>query len=374
MAKIIRKFAIYTAVLVKYGSKLDQLLTGAPSECSHEESNMSMNRLTLASLLLVCSLMVVGVCAAEGFSPSNVVVSPLRGADNVHRGSYVTLGLRKYINSFTSYQFPNYPPSKGPQDPLSRLEHPWDQVWGLVRLGSDLKTVAVNLEFAASLSSHTALKVQDSDWSDKNHPSQKTTFSQSEDRPSGWTLDVSATAPLPQVPILSGVIGYRLQQFRFDAYDDLQGSIWDETTRKYRTQTNWVQGHGPAGELTQYYNHYYAGGVAQGLLPMGALFERLGSASLLLKLQCDYGCVTGKNADFHFLRADKGTFDETTGWSWHVNLTTGLYIGDRLSVNVEGDFLRIRTSGTHHENNATWDGAKVWSDQQFLSIGGKYAF
>jgi hypothetical protein len=335
---------------------------------------MLIKRSTVVFPVLLCLLLMAGVGEAQEYLPSGAGLSARPGLDNANVGFYLTLGLRKYINSFTSYQFPNYPPSSGPQDPLSRLEHPWDQLWGLVRLGTDLKTFAINLEVAASLSSFTNLKIQDSDWSDKDNPNQKTTFSQSVDRPGGWTLDVSATAPLPHAPILNAVIGFRGQQFKFDAYDDLQGSIWDEKKRQYRDQTQWAQGHVLSGELTQHYKHYYSGGAVRGVMPLGVFSERLASISLLVKLQCDYAFVTGKNADFHFQRADQGTFDDTKGWSWHLNLTTGLHMGNRLRVDVEGDFIRIRTSGTHQEHQSTWDGAKVWSDQQFVSITGRYAF
>ena len=51
--------------------------------------------------------------------------------------SYLNLmvGLRKYFNSFTSWQFPNF---QGPQDPLSRLEYPWDQTFLAIRGTTDL--------------------------------------------------------------------------------------------------------------------------------------------------------------------------------------------------------------------------------------------
>jgi hypothetical protein len=331
-------------------------------------------RPTLAIPVLVCSLMMAGFCTAQEYSPSRVMLSTLPGPEGTGRAFYVTLGLRKYINSFTSYQFPNYPPSNGPQNPLSRLEHPWEQVYGLVRLGTDLGTIAFNLDFAGTLFKFSSLKGQDSDWSNRDDPGQKTTFSQYEARPGGWTLDLSAVVPVPDAPILAGVLGFRAQHFDFDGYNSVQGGIWDSNTKSYRNQTNWEVTNGPVGEFSQDYKHWYAGGVSQRSVSLGALFDSLASVSLLIKLQADCALVNGNNADFHFLRADKGTFDETKGWSWHVNLTTGVYVGDRLRVDAEGDFMRIRTTGTHQENKSVWEGAKVWSDQQFVTITGRYAF
>ncbi|MDQ1240100.1 MAG: hypothetical protein QG577_2286, partial [Thermodesulfobacteriota bacterium] len=43
----------------------------------------------------------------------------------------IGVGVRKYFNSFTSWQFPNrFPPN---QDPYSRLEWPWDQTFFVAR-------------------------------------------------------------------------------------------------------------------------------------------------------------------------------------------------------------------------------------------------
>ena len=307
---------------------------------------MVAKQFNLAMLAIVCSLTIAGACQAHEYS-----LTPF-GLDVGHEGFYAELGLKKYINSFTSYQFPNWGTSSWgtpvTQDPLSRLEHPWDTVWGLVKLGTNLKTVDFKLEFASSLNSWTNLKIQDSDWSDSMNPNQKTTFSESVDSPSGWMLDISATAPLPNAPILGAVIGFRQQQFKFDSYDFLQGNIFDTGSNSY-VSTQISQGNGPTGTFTQYYQQYYFGGVAQGVMPFGALAEGLVSTSLLVKLQCDYASVRGKNIDYHFHRADMGTVDDTNGQALHVNLTTGLYIGNRLRVDLEGDFMRIRNRGNVHD-------------------------
>jgi hypothetical protein len=332
---------------------------------------MPIARLILAVLILICLLLMAGVCAAQEYWPASVRLSALPGADKAERGVYVALGLRKYINSFTSYQFPN-DPNQGPQDPLSRLEHPWEQIYGVVRLGADMRTLAFEMEFASTLSKFSNLNGQDSDWEDKNNPGQKTTFSQYDDRPSGWTFDISTTIPVPDAPILAGVLGFRAQHFKFDGYDMVQGSIWDSGS--YRPQTKYDVYGGALGTFSQDFKHYYAGGVIRGLAPLGALSDSLASVSLLVKLQGDGAFVNGNNADFHFLKADQGTFEETSGWSWHLNLTAGLLVGDRLRVDLEGDFIRIRTSGTHKEHKSTWDGARVWSDQGFVSITGTCAF
>jgi len=61
--------------------------------------------------------------------------------------SYLNLmvGLRKYFNSFTSWQFPNF---QGPQDPLSRLEYPWDQTFLAIRGTTTYAGLEVNMEWS----------------------------------------------------------------------------------------------------------------------------------------------------------------------------------------------------------------------------------
>ena len=329
---------------------------------------MVANRLGFALLVIVCSLMIANISLAQEYS-----LTPFRpdvGQDRF----YAELGLRKYINSFVSYQYPNHNKG-GTQDPNSRLEHPWDTVWGLVRLGTNLKTVDFKLEFASSLSSWTNLKMQDSDWEDVNNPGQKTTFSESVCSPSGWTLDISANAPLPHAPLVSAVIGFREQQFKFDAYDVLQNTIWDSNSSSYRPNTVTSQGNGPNGTFSQYYQQYYFGGVGQGVIPLRSFSESLASTSWLVKLQCDYAYVRGKSDDQHFLDT-RGGFEDTNGQALHLNLTAGLYMGNRLRVDLAGDFMRIRTDGSsqNETTDRTTEGTKNWSDQQYVSLSFRYTF
>jgi hypothetical protein len=217
--------------------------------------------------------------------------------------------------------------------------------------------------------------MQDSDWEDVNNPGQKTTFSESVCSPNGWTLDISATAPLPHAETLSAVIGFREQQFKFDAYDVQQFTIWDSNTSSYRPSTVISQGNGPNGTFSQYYKQYYFGGAGQGVMTLGSFSESLASISLLVKLQCDYASVRGKSDDQHFLDT-RGGFEDTNGQALHLNLTAGLYMGNRLRVDLEGDFMRIRTDGSSQNETTgrTTEGTTNWSDQQYVSLSGRYTF
>jgi hypothetical protein len=99
--------------------------------------------------------------------------------------SYLNLmvGLRKYFNSFTSWQLPA---NNGPQDPISRLEYPWDQTFLAIRGSTVYSGLEVNIEWSGTLSVLSNSKAQDSDWEDPNNPNQKTTFAEAEATPRCW--------------------------------------------------------------------------------------------------------------------------------------------------------------------------------------------
>jgi hypothetical protein len=94
-----------------------------------------------------------------------------------HEGNYLKLGLRKYINSFTSKQFPSDPSSSDRFDPESRLEFPWQQTLGVIKLSRVFYGMEVNFEGASTLFVSSEPMIQDSDWTDPTNPSQKTIFS-----------------------------------------------------------------------------------------------------------------------------------------------------------------------------------------------------
>jgi hypothetical protein len=76
-------------------------------------------------------------------------------------GFYVTAGLRKYINSFTSKEFPSDPRNSDRFDPESRLEFPWQQTLGVIKLGGYYYGVEVNFEGASTLFVSAEPMIQD---------------------------------------------------------------------------------------------------------------------------------------------------------------------------------------------------------------------
>jgi hypothetical protein len=105
-------------------------------------------------------------------------------------------------------------------DPISRLEWPWEQTFGVIKLGHNYPGVQINFEGAATLFKDSGLLAQDSDWTDAAQPSQETIFSDALATPRNWTIEPSVSFFDPFLPSIQWLIGYRAQQFRF-TYTDM---------------------------------------------------------------------------------------------------------------------------------------------------------
>ncbi len=341
-------------------------------------------------LLVFMSVTVVSEEAAQGFRHGR----GFRGATwtrarvpDLPVGFRAALGVRQYLNSFTSYQFP----SPGtPLNPLSRLEWPWEQLYGVLKLGWGYRTYDLNFEGSTTLSALSRLRSQDSDWENDENPRQKTTFSSGQAKPRGWTFDVSTTVPLPGFYRLKGIAGYRAQQFNFTATGGAQWSIWDD--EEGFVPRYGVDLPGPGIEFSQAYKHWYGGGVAAGEFDLSS-FSRYLPSSMLVRVQGDFGIVTGNNHDQHLRRTDflgrpqdRHTYETTSGHSWHLNLMTEFRVSDRLRLDIEADFMTVRTKGSHHwtawsdafndifNTDLSWNGAQAWSEQKYLAVTGKCFF
>ena len=287
--------------------------------------------------------------------------------------SYLNLmvGLRKYFNSFTSWQLPA---NNGPQDPISRLEYPWDQTFLAIRGSTVYSGLEVNIEWSGTLSAFSNPKAQDSDWEDSNKPGQKTTFSESEAMPRCWIMDLSCNMQVPGLTFLRGVAGYRTSQFKFTNTDGYQYSIFNDQTRVYESYSQPLPG--ATIEFSKYYHHLYAGGILDTVLNLREMSNRLTVSPLLLRIQADAAYVTGSSHDQHLLRYVLGIIS-STGVGWHVNLAAG-FNTDRFRFDIEGDIRGIQTRGgiqaIQEGVNEFIDGAKAWSEQKYLGINGTMFF
>lgn len=335
-----------------------------------------MRQRLLLSPVMVCLLFgafgpAQGQGLAGGFPPGTSALLKAR------HGLFVSVGVRKYINSFTSYEFRAL---EAPVlDPISRLEWPWEQVYGVVRVGAGAWNFQLDGEWGGTLVVSSGLKAQDSDWEDLANPGQKTTFSEAEARPRGWTLDFSLSFPVPRIANLRGLVGYRRQQFSFTYTNGIQRSIWDENTQTYVRQPDDPLP-GANIEFEEVYSHVYAGGVLTVAMNTRGVSTYFPAGAVLLRFQADGGRVSSSDRDHHLVRENQPNlgYIYAMGHSWHVRLGVELRLGDRISLGVEGDFMRVRAEGTYRwkdsVHDVSWEGGRVWSEQKYISATATLVF
>ncbi len=272
-------------------------------------------------------------------------------------------GVKKFFNSFTSYQFPNpYPPA---QDPLSRLEFPIDQWFLGTRFTYDSAHWSAYFDSYRSLNRDAAQMMQDSDWEDETQPFQKSVFSESKCKLNrGWLLDLGLNLH-PDWAIfrqVSPVTGLRYQYFSFTTHDGYQVGI---------------DGHnmelpGDSIDFEQTFYHLYIGGVTTATINTSGVWQSIPRMSLTCQL--DYALATAKNEDLHLLRAgERITRDNTSGHCWHLNAALAMDVRNNMRAKFDVDFKRMITHGDHELSNSVYDiyfsfsGAKVWSDQFSLT-------
>ncbi|MBI4799343.1 MAG: omptin family outer membrane protease [Desulfarculus sp.] len=292
-------------------------------------------------------------------------------------GFYVSPKLRRLLGSHTSYQFGD--PLERKNNPLSRLEFPLDSWWGGLEVGYAHPRYSWRLEALTNISRDVdGGRMKDSDWDDSSRPGVKTIYSESWCRlkPS-LTLDASLDYSLrPHVALPRGLdlrplIGLRYQRYTFETYDGVQTTLTE--------QDAWGAGVALGGEgiwFRQEYVHTYLGlRLGYGLdLPQAWGWGRRAE----FFLQGDWAYVKGDNRDHHLLRqGDRITQEHTTGDAWHAALGLRLPLGDAAFLNLTGDYMRIRTTGTHTLYNSAMGisepfsfdyGVEAWSDQYSLTL------
>jgi hypothetical protein len=284
--------------------------------------------------------------------------------------NYCTMGIKKYVNSFTSYQFPN--PFFPPQDPLSRLEFPIDQWFMGIESEHSARSWSLRCQGWANVSREGSLRMQDSDWDDENNPSQKTIFSESKCRLNrGLLFDIglSTATPLEKLINVRPVFGYRYEYFWFTTHDGSQAVLGTEASD--------LPGDGI--DFRQTFYHYYVGGT------LNAAVRRLDTAGSRAEInvacQVDYAVITARNEDLHLLRTgDRITTERTAGHCWHACLRVLFAGNETIRGGVEADFKRLLTDGSHQLSNSIFNidfsftGSKVWSDQATVSAFAQLKF
>ncbi|MBI5569946.1 MAG: omptin family outer membrane protease [Desulfomonile tiedjei] len=280
-------------------------------------------------------------------------------------GYYYAPGIRKFFNSFTSYQFPN-PFSPG-QDPLSRLEFPIDQWFAGLQAGCESRYWALDGQVWVNATRESAKRMQDSDWDDETLPFQKTIFSESHCRLNRGLLgDIKVAFATPLDGIINfgnlwPVVGYRYQQFYFTTHDGEQTELGGSSGS--------LEGDGIDFEQT--FHQLYLGARAK--CSLDSLLSAWLPAEATLEAQFDYALVRGKNEDLHLLReGDRLTTERTSGHCWHGSAALVIAAPNNMLARIEADFKRSMTNGAHQLTNSVFDidfsfsGSRVWSDQLSL--------
>lgn len=312
-----------------------------------------------AAIVLSCGILVT---SGHTFPPEIV--------EQKGTGQCFSIGMKKYVNSFTSYQFPNpFPPG---QDPLSRLEFPIDQ-WFLGAFGGYYApSWNLTAQLWTNVNRESGLRMQDSDWDDETQPHQKTIFSESRIRLNkGYLVDLGLSVAVPAIaiPNIRPVFGCRYQYFDFTTHDGEQFTLDGDATE--------LPGDGI--DFRQIFYHWYLGACVNIDIDLGGLVGRW--MPVAADLQFDYALVTAKNEDLHLLRSgDRVTEENTRGHCWHVAVGLGMVVGKTVTARIEGDFKRLLTNGAHRLTNPLFDldfsfnGSHVWSDQASISAVGKVSF
>jgi hypothetical protein len=322
--------------------------------------------LLLGALISICPG--VELVSAQNFTSYPVTAYPVITGNlplNAPRQSH-ELGVKKFINSFTSYQFPNpFPPE---QDPLSRLEFPIDQWFLGLKSQYSGSWWSVIGQGWINISRDSGLKMQDSDWDDEDNPSQKTIFSESQCRLNrGIILDLATALgnPVPRFLNLRPLVGFRYQYFSFTTHDGYQTTLSGLSTD--------LPGDGI--DFQQFYYHIYFGGGFFTFFNLGIPRGPLIRARL--DLQLDYALVRGRNEDLHLLREGRRVTEQiTNGHCWHLFAGLSFVSTNRVNTRIEVDLKRVLTHGGHlltnslFDVNFSFDGSRVWSDQ--LSISGVF--
>jgi hypothetical protein len=315
-----------------------------------------------AALVAMVPHLATGQAIPEGAA---ILATPSSETFRAAPGTTLSLGLKKFVNSFTSYQFSNpFPPQ---QDPLSRLEFPIDQWFAGLLANHETATMSLGCQVWTNAGRWGSPQMQDSDWEDGEHPTQKTVFSESHCRLNQGLMAEAFAAVVPPIDLFFKVrplVGLRYQRFYFTTYDGLQKALGDDPAP--------LDGDGI--DFKQIFRHYFLGGQWKNA-PLAAL------PGLSLDIRVDYGLVRGKNEDLHFVRdGHRVTTECTKGQCWHFRGGAGVAI-PRLGLEVaaEVDFMRVVSDGSHNLNNPafnidfSFEGSRVWTDQLSLAFLGKIA-
>ncbi len=261
---------------------------------------MVAKRFGLAVLVVVTILAMAPLASAQNAGIFCTAAQPTCGVgcNPCGQGFWMGLGVRKFINSFTSFQVS---PNIGIRVPVGRERSEWplDQWYGAAKLGYCRGPVGVVVDYMATLSSGSGTRAQETSWD----PTDGTVilFGKGNSKPRGSVVDIAATWTLPipaskceESPFaVAAVVGYRHQNFKF-SLANLTDNFPNGGVLRFP---------GIDLEFAQHYDHWYIGGILTRSIDLGSLMGRGGS--------CDpsYGFVCSIQADYAYVRANNNADD-----------------------------------------------------------------
>ncbi len=278
--------------------------------------------------------------------------------------------VKRYFQSHTSYEFGS--PIPPYQAPLSRLEFPLSMWWSGLEIRRRTSRTTIGFEFLRTVSRESDGTFMDSDWDDYGRPEVKTIYSESDCRmepgyviSSDLDVNIADCLGLPSYLELRPLVGFRWQHFKLIGHDGKQF---------YPTEYEF------SGDIIRFDQSYWQ--YFMGIRTVYDIKKHTGGIPIKLLCQLDWAHVYGKNSDYHILRrGNRWTYENTKGDAWHAIFGIKTALTENLSLGVDFEYLRIRTSGAHRLVNDYFDidiewshGVKVWSEQKNIMLKLEYLF
>jgi hypothetical protein len=296
-------------------------------------------------------------------------------------------GRIQRMYGYTSYQFGSHPiPSPyepgltTPYAPESKLNFSLDSDWVGLRVGVRRCDLDVHFEWLTPMTRAIDGFMSDYDWniaSPRNDADRLDSLTHSGERwNDGQKIELEADYKYSDcifgMPIeVWPLAGFRFQRFDITAYNI--DRVIPNSGLVY------------VGDVSTLNQQYYMGYI-------GAQFRRSIQREcrrpIDLMFQVDYGGVGGYNVDHHISGYEQSgihrfTMDSTGGDEIHFALVGDIPLNCNLSLGLQADYTRIRTTGTHRwvmsgntaPVNETWDnGVLVKSEQTALTAYLRYVW
>ncbi len=275
---------------------------------------------------------------------------------------------------YTAYQFGTQPPT-GPQyAPLSKLDFSLNSTWTGLRVGVQKPNLDIHLEWLMPMVQHIDGVMSDCDWNindPRNNPTRLDSFTHSSERwNDGQKLELEGDYKYSNCLLGMPIEVWPLAGFRFQRFDITAYNI-----------DYIVPPLGPyyEGDTITFNQQYYIGYVGAQLRRS---IERECRPPVNLIFQFDYGAAGAYNVDHHLLReGNRYTMESTGGDALHFALVADVPLNCHLSLGLQADYTRIRTTGTHRMLNEplrvdeSWtNGVLVKSEQTALTGYLQYAW